>query len=64
MLCQAILKEIGSKDNVSFVTHCMTRLRMNLKDEGLVDMETVKKFRRFWAASFQGNNSRLSLDRR
>ena len=43
MLCQAILKEIGSKDNVSFVTHCMTRLRMNLKDEGLVDMETVKK---------------------
>lgn len=47
MLCQAILKEIGSKDNVSFVTHCMTRLRMNLKDEGLVDMETVKKFRGF-----------------
>lgn len=61
MLCQAILKEIGSKDNVSFVTHCMTRLRMNLKDEGLVDMETVKKIPGVLGCQFSGEQFQIII---
>ena len=36
-----VLKAVGGKENVSNVTHCMTRLRFNLKDENLVKDEVV-----------------------
>ncbi|GIN62473.1 PTS fructose transporter subunit IIB [Robertmurraya siralis] len=42
-VAEDVLKAIGGKDNVSHVTHCMTRLRFNLKDESLPDEEEVKK---------------------
>ncbi|KAF1299193.1 PTS beta-glucoside transporter subunit EIIBCA [Enterococcus sp. JM4C] len=38
-----ILQEVGTKDNVQSVTHCMTRLRFVLKNEKLVDDAKVKK---------------------
>lgn len=60
-LCQAILKAIGSKDNVSFVTHCMTRLRMNLKDEGLVDTEAVKKIPEVLGCQFSGEQFQIII---
>ena len=31
-----ILEKVGGKANVSSVTHCMTRLRLTLKDESIV----------------------------
>lgn len=61
VLCQAILKAIGSKDNVSFVTHCMTRLRMNLKDEGLVDVEAVKKIPEVLGCQFSGEQFQIII---
>ena len=36
-----VLTAVGGKENVSNVTHCMTRLRFNLKDEGTVEDETI-----------------------
>ena len=36
-----VLTAVGGKENVSNVTHCMTRLRFNLKDEGTVKDETI-----------------------
>lgn len=41
-LSSSILGEIGGKDNVAMVTHCMTRLRFNLKDESVPDDEKIK----------------------
>lgn len=37
-----VLNAVGGKENVSFVTHCMTRLRFNLKDQGIVDDKEVE----------------------
>ena len=38
-----ILSLVGGRDNVSGLTHCATRLRFNLKDEGKAQTETLKK---------------------
>lgn len=38
-----ILNFAGGKDNVTDVLHCMTRLRLRLKDESLFNVEEVKK---------------------
>ncbi|MBP2058228.1 PTS system beta-glucosides-specific IIC component [Lactobacillus colini] len=38
-----ILKEVGGISNVLSVTHCMTRLRFNLKDSSIPDDDKVKK---------------------
>ena len=38
-----VLEAVGGKSNVSFVTHCMTRLRFTLKDRTIPDVDAVKK---------------------
>ena len=38
-----ILSLVGGKENVSTVAHCMTRLRLTLKDESKIDTEAIKK---------------------
>lgn len=38
----AVLAAVGGKENVISVTHCMTRLRFNLKEEGIINSETIK----------------------
>ena len=40
-LAKEILKAVGGEENVTFVTHCMTRLRLNFKDRGIVKDETL-----------------------
>lgn len=42
-LCEDIIKYVGGKDNVISVTHCVTRLRFKLKDEGKANTEALKK---------------------
>lgn len=37
-----ILEKVGGKDNITNMTHCATRLRLNLKDSSIVDIEEVK----------------------
>lgn len=42
-IARKVLEAVGGKDNISQVTHCMTRLRLNLKDQGIPNDEEVKK---------------------
>jgi len=42
-LASSILKLVGGKENISDVFHCMTRLRVNVKDMGLAKLDEMKK---------------------
>lgn len=42
-LAETILQMVGGSSNVSNLTHCATRLRFNLKDEGKAQTENLKK---------------------
>ena len=37
-----ILGAIGGKENIESAAHCMTRLRLTLKDDSKVEEETIK----------------------
>ncbi len=36
------LEALGGKENLTYVTHCITRLRVSYKDESLVDTEALR----------------------
>lgn len=40
---QEVLREVGGVENVTFLTHCVTRLRFNLKSLEQVDEQRIKK---------------------
>lgn len=41
-IAEEMLANVGGEANISSVTHCMTRLRFNLKDESIVNDEKIK----------------------
>ncbi|MDY2626922.1 MAG: glucose PTS transporter subunit IIA [Lachnospiraceae bacterium] len=41
-LCEAVIKNVGGKENVVSVTHCVTRLRFKLQDESKANTEVLK----------------------
>ena len=42
-LSDEIIAAVGGVDNIRSVSHCMTRLRLNLKDASKLDLEEAKK---------------------
>lgn len=42
MLARDIVRLVGGEENVEFLTHCVTRLRFKLKDEGKAEEEKLK----------------------
>lgn len=42
-LVSTILKNVGGKENINSLTHCITRLRFKLKDESKANTEVLKK---------------------
>ena len=42
-LAEQIIKEVGGKNNIKEMFHCVTRLRFYLKDRSVVDEERLKK---------------------
>ena len=42
-MCKEILAAVGGKENIKDAYHCMTRLRINVKDTAKADLEALKK---------------------
>ncbi len=42
-LAKDIIKNVGGKENVNSLTHCVTRLRFKLKDEGKANTDVLKR---------------------
>lgn len=40
-IAEQIIERIGGKDNVEQAAHCVTRLRLTLKDQSLVEQEAL-----------------------
>lgn len=56
-----ILEHVGGKENISFVTHCMTRLRMNFKDESKIDAEEIKRIKGVLGSQFSGGQFQIII---
>ena len=41
-LAEKIIANVGGKENINSVTHCITRLRFKLKDEGKANEDVLK----------------------
>ncbi len=42
-LARIIIQNVGGKDNIESITHCVTRLRFKLKDEGKANTDILKE---------------------
>ncbi len=42
LLADDILKRVGGGANITYLAHCMTRLRMSVKDKNAVDADAIK----------------------
>lgn len=56
-----VLEAVGGKSNVSFVTHCMTRLRFALKDRTIPDPTAVKKLNGVLGAQESGGQFQIII---
>ena len=43
VLADNIVDYVGGKENIQFFTHCVTRLRFNVKDQSMVKMNLIEK---------------------
>ena len=60
-LANEILTQVGGKENVSALTHCMTRLRFTLKDESKADANVVKNIEGVTGCVSQGGQFQVII---
>lgn len=52
---------IGGKDNISYFTHCVTRLRFNFKDKNLVKEDEIGKLSGVMGTKWAGNQLQVII---
>ena len=60
-LSENIVNYIGSKDNVTYFVHCVTRLRFNLKDKSLSKPEEIEKLPGVLGCKWQGDELQIII---
>ncbi|MBP3663618.1 MAG: PTS transporter subunit EIIC [Tyzzerella sp.] len=60
-LVNNVLDLVGGKDNVSSFTHCITRLRFNLKDRGLVNVDQIQSLDGVVGAQWSGEQLQIII---
>lgn len=56
-----IVEYVGGKENILYVTHCVTRLRINVKSTDKVDIEKIKKLHGCLGTQWSGNQLQLII---
>ncbi len=60
-LANSICDLLGGKSNVEFFTHCVTRLRFNLKDQSLVKKEEIEKLPGVLGSQWSGEQYQIII---
>ena len=60
-LADKIVGLMGGKSNISFFTHCVTRLRFNVKDKGLVKKDEIEKLRGAVGTQWSGDQFQVII---
>ena len=60
-LAAEILSHVGGKENISFVTHCVTRLRFTVKDKNQVQSEAIDKLPSVFGSKWSNNQYQVII---
>lgn len=60
-IAKDVLAAVGGADNITSITHCMTRLRINLKDESLPADDDIKKIKGVLGAQWSGGQYQVII---
>lgn len=61
LLINSIVDLVGGKENISLFTHCMTRLRFNLKDKSVVKLKEIENIEGVLGSQWTGNQLQIVI---
>lgn len=60
-LSENVVSLLGGKGNISFYTHCVTRLRFNVKDRSLVEKEKIDSLEKVVGSQWSGEQFQIII---
>ncbi|HIU04391.1 MAG TPA: PTS transporter subunit EIIC [Candidatus Coprousia avicola] len=60
-LADHVVEYLGGKDNISFFTHCVTRLRFNVKDKSIVQDKEIEKIEGVMGCQWVGDQLQIII---
>ena len=60
-IAEDVLAAVGGASNVTNATHCMTRLRLNLKDQSIPNDDEVKQIKGVLGAQWSGGQYQVII---
>lgn len=60
-LSENIVQLVGGMDNIVFFTHCVTRLRFNIKDKSLVNIDEISKQKNIIGVQWSGEQLQIII---
>lgn len=61
ILAHEIIENIGGQDNIQLCLHCATRLRLNLKDSSLINMEKIEHIEGVFGTQIVGEQLQIII---